>query len=635
MGEIYTIPPHRSFVDVLARGLLDEAGRSPAGLIDGLVLLPTRRACRTLRDAFLRQSGGRALMLPRIQPIGEVEPEETMPAGGTEADLPPAIGRVRRQLLLARLLAGYDPRMPVEHRLRLADELALLLDELASERRSLKALANLVPDHLAEHWQASRTLLDLIDRHWPSILASDGALDPAERRNVLLDGLARRLEAERPERRIVAAGSTGSIDATRGLLRAILALPRGAVVLPGLDLEADDALWREVGPGHPQGGLKQLLDALGRPRTTVRLWPAAGDTGAAQPRIARTALLRTALRPAGADGPDGGSERVVEAGRAGLEVLVVADLAVEAGALALRMRSVLEDPGRTAMLVTPDRDLARRVAIELRRWRIEVDDSAGVPLDRTPEGALLLLAAGLLGGVRPATLLALLKHPLVRLRRSPGEIRHEARRLERAVLRGPRISGGFAGILTELHRVRDGVLERHPERGEVHARSIELVERMQHAAAPFLGLAGAGAVDLADLIRAHLALVRELTAPPAGGGDLFWSGEAGEAAAELFREILDGARDGHPVAPRAYPALLAQLMTARPVRARVPRHPRLAIFGQLEARLLHADLVLIGGLNEGVGPAAVDPGPWLNRAMRETIGLQPVERRVGLAAHDF
>ena len=55
----------------------------------------------------------------------------------------------------------------------------------------------------------------------------------------------------------------------------------------------------------------------------------------------------------------------------------------EAVTIALLLRRKLETPGATAALVTPDRELARRVAAELRRWDIDIDDSAGSPLNRT------------------------------------------------------------------------------------------------------------------------------------------------------------------------------------------------------------------------------------------------------------
>src|SRR3546814_14486973 len=76
-------------------------------------------------------------------------------------------------------------------------------------------------------------------------------------------------------------------------------------------------------------------------------------------------------------------------------------------------------------------------------------------------------------------------------------------------------------------------------------------------------------------------------------------------------------------------------MAGRAVRPRYGLHPRVAILGPLEARLQHAELLVLGGLNEGTWPAAATPGPWLSRPMQAAFGLPLPERGIGLAAHDF
>ena len=119
----------------------------------------------------------------------------------------------------------------------------------------------------------------------------------------------------------------------------------------------------------------------------------------------------------------------------------------EAGVIALCLRQALETPGRTAALITPDRGLARRVAVELKRWRIMVDDSAGLPLAATPPGSFLrLTAAMLVSGLDPIDLLAALKHPLARGGRGPGALKAAARDIDRNALRGPRPAPGIAGL---------------------------------------------------------------------------------------------------------------------------------------------------------------------------------------------
>ncbi|MBM3518970.1 MAG: double-strand break repair protein AddB, partial [Alphaproteobacteria bacterium] len=127
----------------------------------------------------------------------------------------------------------------------------------------------------------------------------------------------------------------------------------------------------------------------------------------------------------------------------------------------------------------------------------------------------------------------------------------------------------------------------------------------------------------------------EALARDARGQLRLWAEDAGEAAA-IFIEELDGALGAMPPMPlAAYPDFLHAAMRGRAVRPLFGRHPRLNIWGPLEARLQHADLVVLGGLNEGTWPLEPEADPWLSRPMRAALGLAPPERRIGLAAHDF
>src|SRR5690606_15819900 len=350
MPGVATIPADVPFVEALAAGLLAEAEDGPHPLADALILLPTRRACRLLSEALLRRSAAGALLLPRIQPLGEIDADEVLIDRALELDLPPPIAPLRRQLLLARLFERSGWTMI--HALRLAEELASLLDELQTERVPLGAIARLVPEHLAEHWQRNRDVLAVIAEAWPRLLDEERALDPAERRHRLLTELAAGWRAAPPERRIVAAGSTGSIPATRALLGVIARLPRGTVVLPGLDQDMDEASWRVLSPAHPQYGLKQLLEALDVERAGVAPWPAPGVAGSDP---ARARLLGETMRPAATIGAWQRLGPPPPAATEGLALETHPDLPAEALALALRMRAALEVPGRTAALVTRDR----------------------------------------------------------------------------------------------------------------------------------------------------------------------------------------------------------------------------------------------------------------------------------------
>ena len=297
----------------------------------------------------------------------------------------------------------------------------------------------------------------------------------------------------------------------------------------------------------------------------------------------------------------------------------------EALVIACALREALETKGRTAALVTPDRGLARRVAAELTRWDITIDDSAGEKLSRTPPGAFLALAARAAAEhFAPVPLLALLKHPFAAGGEERVHFRRNVRALELAALRGLRPDPGLAGIAARLRHVKAPFALQN-----WFAKLAGLLE-------PFAQAMAAKDASLSELADAHGQLGEALAATDTeSGANILWRGQAGEAAANLLQELV---RDGTGItlAPaRDYADAYRELAEMRAVRPRYNLHPRLAILGPLEARLLDFDLVILSGLNEGQWPAEAATDPWLSRPMRESLGLDAPERRTGLAAHDF
>lgn len=643
MPALFSIPSGCSFVDELARGLFARFGAEPLGLAGATVLLPTRRACRALREAFLRLSGGQALLLPALVPLGDLDAEalglalEELPGLAGALDLPPALSRMRRLLLLTRVVQ----RLPAlagapAQALRLAQDLARLMDQVETEGLDFGRLAGLVPADYAEHWQLTLSFLEAVTGVWPTFLAAEGAIDGARRRTLVLEAQAAAWRERPPAGPVIAAGSTGSIPATAALLQAVAALPQGMLVLPGLDLHADGACWDAISSDetHPQYGLSQLLTRLGVRRDAVQPWCPAPRG----PVAARVRLIAEALRPAavsegwralGAGDEYALDERALE----GLTRIDCPTAEEEAGVIALLLRQALETPERTAALVTPDRTLARRVAAALERWGIQIDDSGGHALADSAAGSFLRLTVTALGeDLAPVPLLALLKHPLAAGGRAPGSFRALVRELERTVLRGARPAAGIAGLRAALAAADENRFDQ-PER---RAALAEWLEELARLTAPFTALAAGPEAELAALVRAHLLVAEALAASDqASGAERLWRHEDGEAAAALFDDLLTAADGFPPLAAADYPGLFEALIAGQMIRPRYGLHPRLTILGPLEARLAHADLMILGGLNEGVWPAEPAPDPWMSRPMRRSFGLPAPERQIGLSAHDF
>jgi ATP-dependent helicase/nuclease subunit B len=616
-------PATAPFLEVLADAMVDALHRAdnPFSLSDALVLLPNRRAAQGLMQAFARRLGGAAL-LPTIRPLGDPHADEDPDVWGADpidTEIAPPIDKLRRRLDLASLIRRRDKaENGVEDPARaiaLADELAKLLDGAATmDRVAWEKLPTLVNEiELARHWDSSARFLSIVAAYWPQYLAEIGRSDFAAHGAAVRRALAQRWRSEPPMRPIVIAGSTGSIATTRELMRVVAGLPGGVVVLPGLDVELDDESWALLGEQHPQFALRETLRALGVERASIPLLGQETPSGRARRVLMREALAPpektadwlTRLEAAGGAG-------FVEAGVAGLQLIEAATEDEEAAAIALLLREALETPARTAALVTPDAGLARRVEAKLARWSIAPSVSHGVPLRETLAGRLIALLCELaLDPGEPVALAALLKHPHVALADAAAlaTLEHEA-------LRGPRRHEGLAGIFG-----LDSIAKHENARG--------IVVRMAEALAPLTEAMARSELTLKAFANALVDAVERCALRQC------WQGRDGEQAAALLREAIEHGDALGPIPAYAAPRVLMRLMEEREVAPETGGDPRIAIWGPLEARLQRRDLLILGGLNEGVWPAPAGEDPFLSRGMRAALGLPSLDQRIGLAAHDF
>ena len=626
--NLFTIPPGIPFLDTIATWWLTRTPNpNPLETADGLILLPTRRAARALTEAFLRAANGRPLLLPRIAAIGALDEAPLSLAG--VLDLPAAIPEPERLAQLTRLVMAlkgqYGAPQSADRAWLLAAELARLLDEAHREGVALeRTLPTLVDENYAEHWTDTLEFLKIVTATWPTHLAETNRIDTTDRAVRLLDIQAEAWTQTPPKHPVIIAGLPGGIAAMARLMRVVARLPNGTVILPGLDHDMPDEFWNDLQDSHPQSGLRALLSEIQATRADVQPWP-----GTTPPP--RAALIWRTLLPAKAlvqwrtqTTPD----------ITGLERLQTADQQEEATAIALILREALETPGAQAALVTPDRTLAARVAAELARFAVTVDDSAGEPLAETPPGTFLrLLVQAVAESLAPVALLGLLKHPLAALGLPPATCRQRARRLERAILRGPAPPPGIPGLRAAL---TSRPIKDLPD-------LTDLVDRLETRLKPLLTLTTTPNTPPAQALRA-LIEAAEATAETDQhpGPARLWALEEGEALAEHLAGLLTALPLLPPQPIATLPGLLDATLQGATVRSRRAlrgregdEHPRIAILGLLEARLQSFDLLILGSLTEAVWPPAADPGPWMSRPMRRAAKLASPEAAIGQMAHDF
>ena len=636
--NVFNISAEIPFIEALAKGILLRADDSPFGLADFMILLPTRRAIRSLRDAFVRQNRGAPMLLPRMLPLGDLDEEELLIngwegsgikfGGEIEFGLPDAISNIQRQLMLTKrimFLKGRD--INIEQAAQLAGELGRLLDQVHIEQLEFDNLSTLVPDEYAQHWQVTIEFLEIITKFWPSLLEEKGLMDAAQRRNFIMQAQLSHWRREAPDFPIIAAGSTGSIPMTADLLKLIAGLPQGVVILPGLDQTLNFEDIKDI-EAHPQYGLLQLLNKMGLASGQVEQWPYEKSEKSSQsiqkfvptPRIQ---IISHFMCPTKRVNDWRSLDFDPREALQGVENITCSSPDEEAGVIALKLRQVLETPKKTAALITPDRRLARRVSVELRRWGIIIDDSAGIPLRQTVLGSFLRLTAKLVSdNFLPIDLLSIGKHPLSAGLRKPVAFRQLIRKLEVEYLRGPRPTPGIKGLLALLP-LGDSPLKK-------------MLEFIQSTSNEFREAITKKKVSLADILRAHLVFSESLASTQDElGSNRLWSGEDGEATSKFISSLLEVSDSLDNIAGLSYSALFDVLLNGQVARSNSGSHPRLAIWGLLEARLQYADVIILSGLNEGTWPPDAGSDPWMSRPMRKEFGLPSPERRIGLTAHDF
>jgi ATP-dependent helicase/nuclease subunit B len=621
-----------------------------------------------MRSAFLDHLGGETILLPHIRPLGEFDEDAGSFDSGENGtiEIPPAIDSTERLLLLGTLIRQWTRHLKVDigalygdetigtpvstaDAFWLARDLAALMDQFSTEQVPVAALSEFDTSELSEWWKVTLAFLEIMRNEWPAILAERGLIDPGEHRNLRILAEAARLSANPPPGPVIVAGSTGTIPATAELISAVARLPLGAVVLPGIDRTMDDASRDALASdedvasviGHPQYGLHKLVKRIGIAPDAVEEIGGNPDAALEQRRM----WVAESLRPAKVtDRWTGTRAKLTPAAFDNVALLVAQNEHLEAAAIAVALREAVNEPAATAALVTPDRELARRVVAELARYGISATDTGGTPIASSRQGRLLsLILEAVLNPGNPSTLLALLKHPLVTLSADEEDHRRMVDLLEMAILRGGTGRLDPARI-TDFVRVRMAEVAADEHRdprwmsrmaaGDFE-RLVALAEHVEEALRPLTALVTDDSeVPQQRLVAATVLTLECLCRDENGFHDPLYGDEAGA----VFRGFLAGLVAGDVplfLSPSGWPQAIRALMADVSVKPAPGGHPRISIWGTLEARLQTVDLMILGGLNEGVWPRQTQNDQFLTRAMKSGLGLEPPERRIGLSAHDF
>ena len=612
--HVFAAPPGADFPAVLVAGLQARfSGKPPEEIARVHLIVNTRRMERRIRALF---DQGPPSLLPRISLLSDIATH------AVASEIPPAVSPLRKRFELTQLISKLLDRQPdLAARATLydlADSLASLMDEMAGEGVTPEVIEALDVSDQSGHWERAKAFFSIASHFLEDV---DKRPDADTRQRRIVETLAAKWSTSPPDHPVILAGSTGSRGTTMLLMKAIAALPQGAIVLPGFDFDMPDSAWGALtdtlhAEDHPQFRFQHLMQIFDIGPFDVRPWH---ETSAPCP--SRNALVSLALRPAPVTDQwlrEGPYLHDLPSATKDVTLVEASSVRNEALAIALRLRKSAQD-GQTAALITPDRMLTRQVEAALDRWNITPDDSAGSPLQLSPPGRFLRHVSSLFNRKLTAeALLTLLKHPLCHSGEGRNTHLLHTRDLELAIR-------------------RKGMTFPEPDklRHWASAQKSPPENWIEWVISNFCDKVLIGKLAFGSQLEAHVSLAEALAQGDGEGSGGLWDEAAGRKAAQTISDLRENAEFAGEMSAAEYVDLFGAVLSREEVRDRDSGHPNILIWGTLEARVQGADLVILGGLNEGSWPAAPTPDPWLNRQMRHDAGLLLPERRIGLAAHDF
>ena len=618
-SHFFGLPPGVDFPKEFVCGLRKRLeGSSPEAMAEVEIYVNSNRMRQRVKDEL---TNSYATVLPRLLTLNDLSNDPSF------SKIKLSRNSLGIRLELAQLISKFielEPDMgSSSSSFELADSLANLIQQLHEEGLSPDSIVNLDVQNYSQYWARNKKFFELINQYFDlnSIVTEE------LRQRMVIDLLEEKWIKDPPLNPIIIAGSTGSRGTTQKFIKLVTKLPFGAVILPGVDFEMSDLVWHTLGDSkssssssedHPQYRLKSLLSGLGIKFSEIDKW-----TDTSPYNESRNKLISLALQPAPVTDSwikEAPKLRNISTATQGITILEAPSERLEALSIALKIRETLENK-KSCTVITPNRLLARRISATLKQWRIEVDDAAGTPLSLSVSGRLFLKSSKLIGKkITSESFLALLKHPLVCLETRRAHLM-KTRNLELSLLRGKAKFPNKSTILSWAKTLDD---------------KNDTANWVTWVFACLDNLTNIENQALEKYISIHSEITKLLIKGPNGNETkTLWATEDGKRLLEVINELEDAAIWGGEMNPNQYVNLIYHILGKAIVRTSFISRPDIMIWGTQEARVNTSDLVILGGLNDGVWPPTPNPDPWINRQMRRDAGLPLPERLIGLSAHDF
>ena len=619
-GQVYTSQSGENLAEAVVEKIMGSLPKSnPLALTDITIYVPSPRAGLALKEAFIKQNG--AGLLPAIHMMSFHD--EDMDAHRFERndlEKKEIISSLGRQMVLTQFVQTAYPSYSFNKCFEQATALSSLFSKLKAYDLTLSDVEKEIPENLSNHWKQNVEFFKIAFQFYPNWLGGNHKVDTVDAAQKAVEVELESLQKNGMKNPIWAVGFSDTTPLGFKLLKEIISHEKGVLIFSSLDKNMSDDLFESVPETHPQFTLKRMLSKLEIKRAEVTFLKENITSS-------RALCWQQALAPAA--GLKKLDDTTALQGLKGLSYVEAATESEEAELIALMMRETLESENKTCALISPDRRLSLRVEACLKKWGVNVDDSAGMPLLSTPVGRLFYMIVNLVNEYfSPLVLAEFLHHKHTNL----GHIENKKQKLkalEHLVLRGEKPAAGFVGLRQKLQKS----LQNERKDGSLAPDAATLLDELENVFKPLLGKGAKYKVDF--WISKHLNILKTVLKQDENDDLNIFDDESGQTLLGMLSSWQDAAKDVNEINLETYMGMLAGVMSTTAVRKKQSTHPRLFIWGPMESRLQNVDRVIVGALNEGVWPRQVAADVWFNSTICEKLGIPNAQVHVGMSAHDL
>ena len=617
--NIFNIALDKSFLDEIALCLLQEVNFSSEQLSEYLLLLPNKRLIKNLQEAFLRATQGKALLLPKMISIAELDYIISNPIQkdlDTSQYFQKVITKRQRAFILLNLVQKIDGSISTYQALDLAESLGQIIDEAYLQEVSFDNLEEIAPENLAEHWQKILKFLHIVTEFWPQYLQEHNAIDATNKQVAIYKLQAQEWILNPPTSKIVALNILSYYPSIINLLNVVKNLDAGRLFFYGIDTQKSVDDFSQLTYSHPQKVFACMFGKLNIIPTQI--FTTTGLNYTIKESLIHRIFDHEIYK-------NFENKQVADAVQ-GISCIVAKNEEEEAKTIALALREVLESPKKTAGLISNNSSVIKRVMNELLRWGIKIDDYIGTPLYNSLQAKLFMLVGELLSSDFDChILLGILKHPFTKLQGNRLELWQATMLLDRYILRHSITETGLNYLIKETKKS----IQKQPQLREPY----NLLLKLQNLVESFPDISKPQKFN--DFLYHHILLAENMVASAENQLNDLFSEQEGKELSMLLSSLMEESQDMSLLYFADYLNIVEHYILQSQFRQTYNKHARLYIYGSLQSNLIHHDLMIISSVNERSMPSIANVNPWVNKSMMQQLGFIPQENLIGLQANYF